>query len=66
LRADLFYGINEILAGNRDILLSDTVLNLEDECILAHGNYKVKAIAQSIGRKDKVRTLKNSLIIYLY
>jgi len=66
LRADLFSGINEILAGNREILLGDTVFKIGDECTLADGSYKVKAIAQSISRKDKVRTLKNSLTIYLY
>jgi hypothetical protein len=63
---DLFSGIEEILAGNREVLLGETVLNIGDECTLEDGSYKVKAIAQSLSRKDKVRILKNSLTIYLY
>jgi hypothetical protein len=66
LCADLFSDVHEIFAENKQVLLGDIILNLGDEYKIDEGRYKVKAIVQSISRKDKVRTLKNSLTIYIY
>ncbi len=65
LRPEIFLGINEILAENKQVLLGDTLLNLGDECQLQEGSYNIKTIVQSISRKDRNRILKNSLTIYL-
>ncbi len=65
LRPEIFLGINEILAENKQVLLGETLLNLGDECSLQEGSYQIKNITQSISRKDRNRILKNSLTIYL-
>ncbi|MHB1687915.1 MAG: hypothetical protein ACYCVH_11125 [Ignavibacteriaceae bacterium] len=65
IRPEIFLGINEIIAENKQVLLGDTLLNIGDECKLQNGNYRVKTIVQSISRKDRNRILKNSLTIYL-
>ena len=66
LRADDYINVKEILVEGKTALLEDEILNVGDEILLQDGSYNVKAIAQSISRKNKVRTLKNSLTIYLY
>ncbi|MHB8335831.1 MAG: hypothetical protein ACYDEE_00240 [Ignavibacteriaceae bacterium] len=65
IRPEIFFGINEILVENKQVLLGDILLNLGDECQLQEGSYKVKTITQSISRKDRNRILKNSLTLYL-